>query len=82
MEFTEPQVILFLSDPERSTRFYGAFGFHETFRTFVESPGKIELSLGGFMLGLSTADSAREHHRLEPVTAGHRACITLWTDDV
>lgn len=82
MEFSDPQVILFVADTERAARFYGTFGFRETFRAPDKEPIKIEMSLGGFNLGLALPKPAAESHGLDPVTAGHRACITIWTDDV
>jgi hypothetical protein len=80
--FSDPQVILFVADCEAAARLYQHFGFVETFRTSPEQPIKIEMALGGFNLGLALPGPAAESHLLTPVTAGHRACITLWTDDV
>lgn len=40
------------------------------------------MRLGGFMLGLALPEPAAESHQISPVTQGHRACVTLWTDDV
>lgn len=82
MIVTDPQVILFVADCERSARFYESFGFEETFRTSAEAPVKIEMALGGFGLGLALPGPAAESHGLDPVTSGHRACLTFWTDDV
>ncbi|WP_062307658.1 VOC family protein [Demequina subtropica] len=82
MEFSEPQVILFVADCERAASFYGALGFTETFRSGDDAPVKIELALGGFTLGLALPGPAAESHGLSPVTEGDRACLTLWTDDV
>ena len=82
MIFFEPQVILFVVDCERASRFYRRFGFAETFRTPMNRPVKVELSLGGFNLGLALPEPAAVSHGLDPVTVGHRACVTLWTDDV
>lgn len=82
MKFTEPQVILFVTDCERAALFYEHFGFTETFRTTDQSPVKIEMSSGGFNLGLAQPEPAAASHGITPVAAGHRACITLWTDDV
>ncbi|MFK4085572.1 VOC family protein [Kribbella sp. NPDC020789] len=82
MEFREPQVILFVGDTERAAAFYGLFGFRETFRSGGERPAKIEVGLGGFSIGLALPGPAAESHALEPVMRGHRACITVWTDDV
>lgn len=82
MEFTSPQAILFVGDCERAAAFYQRFGFRETFRTNPDSPAKVEMTLGGFSLGLALPEPAAQSHGLEPVTSGHRACIALWTDDV
>ena len=82
MEFSEPQVILFVADCEQSAKFYEHFGFEETFRTSQQTPVKVELSLGAFNLGLAQPGPAAISHDITPVTAGHRACLTLWTDDV
>lgn len=79
---TNPQAILFVADCERAARFYQVFGFHETFRTPGTSPVKIELRLDGFTLGLALTAPAAENHHITPVTHGHRACISLWTDDI
>lgn len=82
VEVYEPQVILFVADCERAAAFYSGLGFRETFRSGPEHPIKIELALGGFTLGLALPGPAAESHGLAPVTSGHRACLTLWTDDV
>lgn len=82
MRFSSPQAILFVADCERAARFYGAFGFRETFRSPAVSPVKIEMELDGFALGLALPGPAAESHGIVPVTRGNRACITLWTDDV
>lgn len=82
MTFVDPQVILFVADCERAARFYAAFGFVETFRGGSEPPVKIEMLLGGFSLGLALPAPAAEAHGIDPVTTGHRAVITLWTDDL
>lgn len=81
MEFTDPQVILFVADCERAARFYAACGFAETFRAPEQDPVKIEMRKDGFMLGLALPGPAAESHQLQPVTEGHRACLTLWCDD-
>ena len=82
MQFSEPQVILFVADSERAAQFYTHFGFVETFRTSQDEPVKIEMALGGFNLGLAEPGPAAASHGITPVAAGHRACVTLWTDDV
>ncbi|HMO10214.1 MAG TPA: VOC family protein [Actinotalea sp.] len=82
MELFDPQVILFVADCERAARFYAGLGFRETFRSPAEGPVKVEMALGGFGLGLALPQPAADSHGLTPVVAGHRACLTLWTDDV
>lgn len=82
MELTDPQVILFVADRERAAAFYSAFGFRETFRSPREHPVKLEMLRGGFGLGLALPEPAAESHGLTPVTSGHRACLTFWTDEV
>ncbi len=80
--YHDAQVILFVADTEAAARFYAHFGFRETFRTDETPPIKVEMALGGFGLGLALPGPAAQSHGITPVTAGHRACITLWTDDV
>ncbi|MBP3036949.1 VOC family protein [Arthrobacter sp. zg-ZUI100] len=82
MTFTNPQIILFVADVERAARFYAGFGFVETFRHPEVEPVKIEASLAGFELGFALPGPAAQSHGISPVTEGHRACLTLWTDDV
>ena len=82
MRLFAPQVILFVADAGRAARFYAALGFRETFRFPDAGPVKVELSLDGFGLGLAQPGPAAEAHGINPVTEGHRACLTLWTDDV
>jgi catechol 2,3-dioxygenase-like lactoylglutathione lyase family enzyme len=82
MRFSDAQVILFVADTERAATFYRQFGFEETFRTSGERPVKIELELGGFSIGLALPQPAADSHGVVPVTSGHRACVTLWTDNV
>ena len=82
MKFSNAQVILFVEDCEHAAAFYATFGFVETFRVPREAPIKIEMSLDGFELGFALPGPAAESHHITPVTEDHRACITLWTDDV
>lgn len=82
MRFTSPQVILFVADCERAATFYASFGFVERFRVPPEHPVKVEMDLEGFGLGLALPGPAAQSHQIDPVTEGHRAAMTLWTDDV
>lgn len=81
MKFMDAQAILFVADCERAAAFYGTFGFTETFRVPRDAPIKVEMVLGGFALGLALPGPAAESHHITPVVEGHRACITIWTDD-
>jgi catechol 2,3-dioxygenase-like lactoylglutathione lyase family enzyme len=80
VRFFAPQVNLFVADCARAARFYGALGFRETYRDDGDPPVKVELVLDGATLALPGPAAAS--HGIDPVTRGHRACVTLWTDDV
>ncbi|MCC9177304.1 VOC family protein [Arthrobacter sp. zg-Y750] len=84
MRIFDPQIILFVADTEGAARFYAALGFVEKFRAAGpdSTPFKIEMSLEGFELGLALPGPAAQEHKLTPVAKSHRACLTLWTDDV
>jgi glyoxylase I family protein len=77
-----PQVILFSADVERACEFYRRLGFQETFRV-PEHGTRIhaDLVLAGYKIGFASIASSREHHGLHPADHGHRATITLWTQD-
>jgi len=81
--FRTPQIVLFTRDIERAVAFYRALGFKEAFRTpGVGTPVHVDLVLDGYRFGLATDASTREDHGLDPVAAGQRAAVILWTDDV
>ncbi|MCM1011709.1 MULTISPECIES: VOC family protein [unclassified Brevibacterium] len=82
VQFTEPQVILFVRDPEQAATFYSSFGFVESFRTPQANPVKIEMTHGDFTLGLATPESAAAAHAIEANSKPNRAVVVLWTDDV
>lgn len=80
--FKSPQVVLFSQDLTRTTEFYRALGFEEVFRTPREGePIHVDLVLDGYRLGLASEASTRDDHGLDPVVAGQRAAVILWTDD-
>lgn len=80
--FTTPQVILFTRDMEAAVAFYTAIGFTETFRTPMDgSATHVDLVLHGYRIGLSTEESVRDDHGVDPVAEGQRAAVVLWTDD-
>jgi catechol 2,3-dioxygenase-like lactoylglutathione lyase family enzyme len=82
VKFSEPQVVLFSTDLERTAAFYEGVGFVEVFRTPKDGPPiHIDLALDGYRLGLASEQSTRDDHGLDPVVAGQRAAVILWTDD-
>ena len=63
--------------------FYEALGFAEVFRTPASGePIHVDLALDAYRIGIASVDSTRTDHGLEPVPAGQRAAVILWTDDV
>jgi glyoxylase I family protein len=80
--FREPQVILFSEDLPRAVEFYTRLGFAETFRVPADGePVHVDLALDGYKIGVASVASSREDHGLDPVAAGQRAVVVLWTDD-
>ena len=80
--FRTPQIVLFSADVERAASFYKAAGFTEVFRTPAEgTPIDVDLQLDDYRIGLASEESTRDDHGLEPVVAGQRAAVILWTDD-
>jgi len=83
--FRTPQVVLFSRDLERAAAFWTGAGFAEVFRTPSRGEGPpihVDLVLDGYRLGLATERSTRDDHHLDPVVAGQRAAVILWSDDV
>jgi catechol 2,3-dioxygenase-like lactoylglutathione lyase family enzyme len=82
LAFRATQVILFSDDLPRAVAFYARLGFAETFRHPADGePIHVDLVLGGYKIGIATADSARDDHGLTPSAEGQRAAVILWTDD-
>jgi catechol 2,3-dioxygenase-like lactoylglutathione lyase family enzyme len=83
-QFREPQVNLYVTDVERSARFYAAsFGFVETFRTPKQGPPiHVELKLDRLLLGVASVESVAEVHGIRVGGGPPRAEVVLWTDDV
>lgn len=81
MEFSKPQMNLYVADLEKSRAFYEKLGFSLSFTAVID--GKQvhhELLLDGFTLGLAAQTSAREVHGLTP--GKNMGCeIVLWTED-
>lgn len=81
-DFRAPQIVLFTRDIDRAAAFYRGVGFCEVFRTPAEgTPIHVDLELDGYRLGFATEASTRDDHGLDPVAAGQRAAVILWTDD-
>ncbi len=79
--FKSPQIVLFSRDVAHTAEFYRALGFEEVFRTPREgTPIHIDLVLDG-SIGLASEASTRKDHGLDPVVAGQRAAVILWTED-
>ncbi len=77
-------VNVFTHDIEAALSFYqGVLGLPETFRTpRAGRPEHVEMTAGGFVLAVSTAEAARRVHGLE-VEAGRAAMsLVFWVDDV
>lgn len=80
--FRDPQVILFSKDLPRAVSFYERLGFVQTFRTPPDGePIHVDLVLDGYRIGITSEESTRDDHDLDPVVHGQRAAVILWTDD-
>ncbi len=82
--FTDALVNLYTKDIDLSLHFYGAtLGFTETFRTPREgTPTHVELTVGGFTLGLSTIEAAASVHGIDALPGNPAMSIVVWTDDL
>lgn len=82
VRLSEPEVILFSADVERTAAFYKRLGFVERFRVPEEgTPLHVDLELDGYRIGFASLESSRQDHGLRPAAVGQRATITLWTVD-
>jgi lactoylglutathione lyase len=77
-------VNLYTRDIEAGLRFYrDLLGFAETFRTpRAGSPEHVELTLGGFTIGLGTVAAARRVHGVDPEPGTPAMVLVIWADDV
>ena len=82
--FTEGFVNLYTDDMEAALHFYAdVIGFTETFRTPTEgTPEHVELTLGGFGVGLGTVEAARRVHGVDAQPGSPAMVLVLWCDDV
>jgi lactoylglutathione lyase len=77
-------VNLYTADIEAGLRFYrDLLGFEETFRTPTEGiPEHVELTLGGFALGLGTVQAAKRVHGVDASPGSPAMVLVVWTDDL
>jgi catechol 2,3-dioxygenase-like lactoylglutathione lyase family enzyme len=77
-------VNVFTHDIERALAFYqGVLGLPETFRTpRTGVPEHVELTAGGFVLALSTAEAAQRVHGLTAEVGRPAMSLVFWVDDV
>lgn len=82
--FATPLVNLYTADIDAGLGFYrDLLGFQETFRTPTEgTPEHVELTLGGFALGLGTVEAAKRVHGVDPAPGSPAMVLVVWTDDV
>ena len=82
---TSGLVNVFTADIEASLAFYqGVLGLPETFRTPLGggAPDHVEMSVGGFVLAISTVEAARRVHGLDARPGSPAMELVFWTDDV
>ena len=76
-------VNIYTADLERSLTFYKEIlGFRETFRTPVDRPDHVELTLNGTAVALSTIAAAKSHQGIEAAPGAPAMCLVLWTQDL
>ena len=82
--FTEGFVNLYTDDMDAALHFYAdVIGFTETFQTPTEgTPEHVELTLGGFGVGLGTVEAARRVHGVDAQPGSPAMVLVLWCDDV
>ncbi len=84
-KFVNPAINYYVDDVETAVRFYTEhFGFIETFRTPQQGkPMHVELTLGSFILGLASKESAQSMHGLPLGPGGSpRVELVVWTENV
>ena len=80
--FQNPAINIYSHDVLRLVGFYEGLGFREGFRTPKEGPPvHVEVTLGGFTIGIAAVDTAAADHGLSPDLGGRPVEIVLWTDD-
>ena len=81
---TSGLVNVFTHDMQAALGFYqGVLRLPETFRTPREgTPEHVEMTAGGFVLALSTAEAARRVHGLDAEVGRPAMSLVFWVDDV
>jgi catechol 2,3-dioxygenase-like lactoylglutathione lyase family enzyme len=81
---TSGLVNVFTHDMEAALAFYqGVLGLPESFRTPREgTPDHAEMTAGGFVLAVSTAEAARQVHGLVAAVGAPAMTLVFWVDDV
>ena len=81
---TSGLVNVFTHDVTRAMSFYADdLGLSETFRTPTTGvPDHVELSAGGFVLALSSAEAARRVHGMEAQVGPASMSLVFWVDDL
>jgi len=81
---TSGLVNVFTQDIQAAVDFYqNVLGLPETFRTPREgTPEHVEMTAGGFVLALSTAEAARRVHGLNAEVGRPAMSLVFWVDDV
>lgn len=81
---TSGLVNVFSHDIVRALAFYqGVLGLPETFRTPPTGiPDHVEMTAGGFVVALSTAEAAQRVHGLAAEVGRPAMSLVFWVDDV
>ena len=81
---TSGLVNVFTRDMRRALDFYqGVLGLPESFRTPKEgTPEHVEMTAGGFVLAVSTAEAAHRVHGIDVETGRATMSLVFWVDDV
>ena len=82
--FVNGFVNLYTADIGAALRFYrDLLGFEETFRTPKEgTPEHVELTLGGFALGLGAVEAAKRVHGVDASPGVPAMVVVVWAEDV
>jgi catechol 2,3-dioxygenase-like lactoylglutathione lyase family enzyme len=81
---TSGLVNVFTHDIEKALGFYqGVLGLPESFRTPREGvPEHVEMTAGGFVLAISSAEAAKRVHGVDVETGRAAMSLVFWVDDV